>query len=959
MNFWTYPNSSWIYDPPAPNDAHFATWSYGPEHVVLQGQSLNLGIEVSRSTLESIQLPATVVVLQGQSLNLGLALDQPTLESIATSPVTVVTIDSIPQQPNEVVRMLITAAAAANWYSVFGSQNTIDAISNDSDKRVWDNPDGAPHLDIDRVWLLLRSDGTYDLRLNRNPSGVTYAGDPSTMFADMQIFFGAAGPGSAATFHVLTQNDNIEIAVAARRSIGPHFLNLTPTPEQVAALGSVAAGDLINFVIANVDAIPTILQGQALNLGLTLNEATLQAINTIVTVQGQALNLGLELGAATLQSALPPTSVIEIAGQQLSLGLALDQATLESVEPPPEPTETTIDTIPQTQNELVRMLITTTEAGPGSTQWYSRFQGGTEGFISADSDNTIVDDPSPEETTESISLTIDRVLWTDDANNRLRFNRQPPNAPGNVSFADWVTGEDIAPGLALNPTQVFAEDSPAALYSIYIATGDRVVREIPIAANFFNAAVHYLHVRIDDADAQAAFNAVEVGEKINLVIGYRSDIVPVVEVAGQTLSLGLGLGQATLASVAVPVTPATVFQGQQLSLGLGLSQATLISVAVPVTVLSGQQLSLGLALSRATVSSEELPSTILRGRALALGLSLSAATLESVAPPPVVISTLQVANVLGRIIPIRSTQGTVLRQPQVRAPIISALVAGAFPVLCPSKRILLGAKIFPFAGLDYIGNFAITQIDWRRRRLPSVVYGAIQTINLAGTFTDILAAARFTSQNITQFGTYVYELKFTNEFNATSVINTTVVCNVVVGSDKNVQRDYTFRPFSDFMIAQDPSRIQSIEYEISGDITVARRAIGREVLFSGSHEIDQNAGYVYDGRKNYNLVDLNLGNDILSNITDGCSGVISDVSADGRRVNVVAGAGAGVNALTGGVDNDFDPGDEYQILDGSPLDAVARDFEMAIDAQAAALITLYVTDKDNNVSSAGIVAACD
>ena len=86
---------------------------------------------------------------------------------------------------------------------------------------------------------------------------------------------------------------------------------------------------------------------------------------------------GSPINSVTLQLTEPEAEAVEVTGQILGLGLSLSQATLQSIEPPIIP-ETTIDTIPPTINELVRMLITAGQAGAG--QWYSRFQGGNIGF---------------------------------------------------------------------------------------------------------------------------------------------------------------------------------------------------------------------------------------------------------------------------------------------------------------------------------------------------------------------------------------------------------------------------------------------------------------------------------------------------------------------------------------------------------------------------------------------------
>ena len=326
-----------------------------------------------------------------------------------------------------------------------------------------------------------------------------------------------------------------------------------------------------------------------------------------------------------------------------------------------------------------------------------------------------------------------------------------------------------------------------------------------------------------------------------------------------------------------------------------------------------------------------------------------AADLVVTQPSPIVPTELS-----GRMLPGQNPNREIQINTSVREiPRLATKVAGAFPVFCPSKRILLGSKIYPFASLDYVGNFTLREVIWRRRREETSVFDAPTTITDAtiGNFTDILAATRFTAQTIDEFGSYIYELTLTNEFGHRSRINIGVVCDVVPGSNKNVQRNITFRPFADFMVAANPTRIQSIEYAISGDILQAHTAISRLILFSGTHEIDPGASYVYDGRKDYNLVDIALGTDILYNVVDGCSGIIRNIANNGHRLNV--------NALSGGINNVFNVGNTYQVLDGRNLEDVTRLFEMHIEDNISALINLRVTDLDNNVSETSILVSCD
>ena len=247
-----------------------------------------------------------------------------------------------------------------------------------------------------------------------------------------------------------------------------------------------------------------------------------------------------------------------------------------------------IDTIPAMGGEVVRMLITTETAG--ASNWYSRFTtpGGAlieTGDISADSDNVIVADPTPGETFDDVQLSIDRVQWVGDSNNRLRFNRDPVNTPIQVSFGAWLTGDDdrnILNGLGSTDSTLQATD-PGSDLAIYLAFESGTVHEVPFNTAFFNAGIHFFHVRLDGDDVRAAANAVAVDDLINLVIAYRSDFEPVTALeitgslagAGGTLSGSLALGTDT----ALTISGSLAGAGGTLSGSLGLLSDTALTIS--------------------------------------------------------------------------------------------------------------------------------------------------------------------------------------------------------------------------------------------------------------------------------------------------------------------------------------------------------------------------------------------
>ena len=151
--------------------------------------------------------------------------------------------DCIPARTGEVVRADITIGSVGTWYSrLTGQTNTGDA---DGDLVIAD-PGGTQDLSVDRVQLVSRSDGTYDVRINRDVLNEAYGGN-----ADFNGYFGAGGDGEHKSFFLCRGSTIIEIPASQRRSIGPHYLNLTPNADQEPFLEGLAAADVVGIVVAD------------------------------------------------------------------------------------------------------------------------------------------------------------------------------------------------------------------------------------------------------------------------------------------------------------------------------------------------------------------------------------------------------------------------------------------------------------------------------------------------------------------------------------------------------------------------------------------------------------------------------------------------------------------------------------------------------------------------------------
>lgn len=259
----------------------------------------------------------------------------------------------------------------------------------------------------------------------------------------------------------------------------------------------------------------------------------------------------------------------------------------------------------------------------------------------------------------------------------------------------------------------------------------------------------------------------------------------------------------------------------------------------------------------------------------------------------------------------------------------------------PSKRITPGDRLYPFSGFVIDGpastpaDAGIASARWRKD-------GGSYTAIVLGDFTDILSAIRFLDELINVYGTFFYEIEITDVLGNVQQIGVDVVSRITLGVGKVVDATVNFRPFSDSLIADDPSQILTIEYSVAGDTTVAKTTIERHLLFSGTHDGLADAAALTDTGRDFIQMGVRVG-DIVRNITDGSEGIITVVAATILTAT-----------LGGGSEDDWDIGDTYNIVDGATLDLIARGLEISIATAGFNSITLFVNDLSSNESSQSI-----
>ena len=350
------------------------------------------------------------------------------------APAGTIGIDTIPAYQSELVRAVIElepytiveSGDSLRWYSRFGSENVGSVVTTTpaGDLLIHDVSGTTQDLNLDRIWYVDRGDGTFDVRLNRDPSG-----NLGTQ-ADFDAFFQGSGGGVGAILAIATEAGTVTIPMESAhwRSIGGHYVNLTPTDAQEAILGTVAVGQRVNVVIYFEDTAPapavalsgaasadtsasgqlTVTSPPSVALSGSASAATSASGQLTVTPPAPAGTVALSGSASADTSASgqltvtnPPAVALE--GSASADTSASGQLTVNS------PPEVTIQTVAQTVPAgAVLSLAATASDTDGSIALLRWTGGGT--FANAGAEDT--DWTAPLRSTQQVYVL--RLMATDD-----------------------------------------------------------------------------------------------------------------------------------------------------------------------------------------------------------------------------------------------------------------------------------------------------------------------------------------------------------------------------------------------------------------------------------------------------------------------------------------------------------------------------------------------------------------
>ena len=403
--------------------------------------------------------------------------------------------DFISTDPVEVVRATLTPDGdeANNLYSIFSGEDTGSFVG---DMEV------VTGFSIDRVFWTANANN--DLRINRNPGGTTHGDN-----RDFNQYFGAGGPGENYSIFLLIGETQIEIPVSQRRNIGPHYLNLTPTAEQIAVLNSLSGGESVQFAIGrNIVLSPAAAPDVRIVAELT---AQGYGASELLVAAPSNVRLSAELSATGYGSSrltIAQPGATRLAAELTATGYGSSELTVTPAGPPPDirlAAELTATGFGTSELDILGTGINPNTigadgidaaaviiAGQGGDNaiWYSIFvQGGTPQDIgSYEGDLTV----GPND------LDIDRVWFT--TANELRLNRNPSGVSGPLGeddISEYVAGSGSGK-------------------SVILLIGTTLI-DLPLANNR-SLGPHYLNMNQISADDIATMDGVQAGDRIGFVV---------------------------------------------------------------------------------------------------------------------------------------------------------------------------------------------------------------------------------------------------------------------------------------------------------------------------------------------------------------------------------------------------------------------------------------------------------
>ena len=357
-----------------------------------------------------------------------------------------------------VVDAEITVGEAAKWYSTLDG-SPIDSFTGDLEV--------APGFSIDRIWWT----GS-DFRLNRDPLGQRQEGDDN----DFDEYFGEGGTGQLAHVYLVTDAGVAEIAVTSRRSIGPHYLNLTPDSDSQAIIEAVSVGDTVRFVIGPA--------GLSFVEALTATPAVIEG-----ELSGEVL-AAAQLGQAPALTAVPAVIDGDLSGEvvaQAALGTPSDAliATPAIIDGGLSGEVVAAATLGEEPTEFPTVVDAEITVGEAA-KWYSTLDGSPIDSFTGDLE-------------VAPGFSIDRIWWT---GSDFRLNRDP--------LGQRQEGDDN------DFDEYFGSGGTGENAYVYVITNVGVA-EIAVTSRR-SIGPHYLNLT-PDADAQAIIGFVAVGDTVRFVIG--------------------------------------------------------------------------------------------------------------------------------------------------------------------------------------------------------------------------------------------------------------------------------------------------------------------------------------------------------------------------------------------------------------------------------------------------------
>ncbi len=269
----------------------------------------------------------------------------------------------------------------------------------------------------------------------------------------------------------------------------------------------------------------------------------------------------------------------------------------------------------------------------------------------------------------------------------------------------------------------------------------------------------------------------------------------------------------------------------------------------------------------------------------------------------------------------------------------SSAAFGYFMLPGNSSKPILGEQYYPFGTfeLGYPSGTTLSSIQYR------LSGASAWTTVSAGAYSDVEEATRFVALEASAFAdvrNYQVQASFTASGTAVLLETVSVPTLLELTDYRICASGQTIKPFANarFAVVSSPY-VASIEYSVSGVSAIAKTAILKPVLGSGTHNTGTSISLI-NTTADFSGIRVAVGD--IVHVATGATMPVAAISTTVNTGDTLSGT------LSSG---SFTSGTQYTVREELNLVGMANRWDYQFNTSGVYVMTLYVTDTDSNESS--------